>query len=163
MEAHSADPIARASVCAGPFQKVLWGRYRRSRTPRPGSDRDAPLPGPAARPRMHPNPAPRRKPAPQRPVYVRLAAPKLLDRAHANAGARKNSMDATTQEPTATSIALRLGLALAKSFPADGTVWRLPPGITRESSACFARTPALPMAQMRAAQLPCTRFSSLSM
>src|SRR6266478_4548615 len=116
MEAHSADPIARASVCAGPFQKVLWGRYKRSRTPRPGSDRDAPLPGPAARPRMHPNPAPRRKPAPQRPVSVRLAAPKLPDRAHDNAGARKNSMDATTQEPTATSIELAPRTLLSEEF-----------------------------------------------
>src|SRR5256885_4844550 len=99
MEAHSADPIVRAPGCAGHFQKILWGRYQRSRIPRPGLDRDAPLPGPAERPRMHPNPAARRKPAPQRPVSVRLASPKLPDRAHDPATPREGRNATAREKP----------------------------------------------------------------
>src|SRR5256885_288650 len=53
----------------------------------------------AERPRMHPNPAPRRKPAPQRPVSVRLASPKLPDRAHDPATPREGRNATAREKP----------------------------------------------------------------
>jgi hypothetical protein len=63
----------------------------------------------------------------------------------------------------AARVVLRMKPSLAKSSPAEETVWRLLSGRITESKVCFARTPAPPIAQIRAAQSPCTWSSSLRM
>jgi len=60
------------------------------------------------------------------------------------------------QAPMAARAALRMGPSWEKTSVAEESVRRWLPGRITESKACFARTPAPPAAQMRAAQFPCT-------